>query len=190
MSDTELFTIDVVQRMFPHTKIPAIEANLPYVLDSLDRFGLNDKEMILMALSTIRAETESFYPISEYRSKYNTSPNADHPYDKYDYRKDLGNQGPPDGDTYKGRGYIQLTGRYNYESIGEQLGVDLVNDPDLANDPGIAADILAIFLLSHETKIRGALAEGDLTLARKAVNGGSHGLEVFEDAFLTGEELV
>jgi len=190
MSDTELFTIDVVQKMFPHTKRPAIEANLPYVLDSLDRFGLGDREMILMALSTIRAETESFCPISEYKSRFNTSPGSNHPYDKYDYRKDLGNQGPPDGDSFKGRGYVQLTGRYNYETIGEQLGVDLVSDPDLANDPEIAADILAAFLLNHETEIRGALAEGDLTLARKVVNGGSHGLEVFEDAFLTGEELV
>lgn len=190
MSDVEFFTIKVVSKMFPHTKMSAIEANLPYVLDSLDRFGLGDKEMVLMALSTIRAETESFYPVSEYKSKYNTSPNADHPYDKYDDRKDLGNQGAPDGDSYKGRGYVQLTGRYNYESIGEQLGVDLVNDPELANDPEIAADILAAFLLNHETKIRGALAEGNLTLARKVVNGGSHGLDVFEDAFLTGEELV
>lgn len=181
MSDTELFTVDLVQKMFPHTKREAIEANLPYVLNSLDTFGLGDKEMVLMALATIRAETESFYPISEYKSKYNTSPNADHPYDKYDYRKDLGNQGPPDGDSYKGRGYVQLTGKYNYESIGEQLGIDLVNDPDLANDPEIAADILSAFLYNHESKIRGALADGDLTLARKVVNGGSHGLDIFED---------
>jgi peptidoglycan L-alanyl-D-glutamate endopeptidase CwlK len=63
---------------------------------------LTHQEMILMALSTIRAETESFCPISEYKSKYNTSPSSDHPYDKYDYRKDLGNQGPPDGDSFKG----------------------------------------------------------------------------------------
>lgn len=190
MSETELFTVDIVQKMFPHTKRSAIEANLPYVLDSLDRFGLCDREMVLMALATIRAETESFYPISEYKSKNNTSPDADHPYDKYDYRKDLGNQGAPDGDSYKGRGYVQITGRYNYESIGEQLRIDLIYAPDLANDPAIAADILATFLLNHEVKIRGALADGDLTLARKVVNGGSHGLDAFEDAFLTGEELV
>ncbi|MDF0667352.1 MAG: hypothetical protein P0119_14930 [Nitrospira sp.] len=59
--------------------------------------------MVLVALAIIRAETESFEPIAEGRSRYNTSPNG-HPFDLYDYRKDLGNQGPPDGEQYRGRG--------------------------------------------------------------------------------------
>jgi len=190
MSAREVFTIDAVQKMFPHTKRSNIEKNLPYVLNSLEKFDIADKEMILMALATIRAETESFQPISEYKSKYNTSPGSDHPYDKYDNRADIGNQGPPDGDMYKGRGYIQLTGRYNYQDMSDYLEIDLINDPERANEPEIAADILALFLLNRQDKIRRALAEGDLAKARKFVNGGRHGLEVFEDAFLTGEELV
>lgn len=70
--------------------------------------------MVLMALSTIRAETEGFEPINEGLSKYNTSPGG-HPFDLYDYRSDISNKRKDHGAKYKGRGLIQLTGRFNYE---------------------------------------------------------------------------
>lgn len=56
--------------------------------------------MVLMALATIRAETEGFEPISEYKSEYNTSPSG-HPFDLYDNRQDLGNTGKLDGKNLK-----------------------------------------------------------------------------------------
>jgi len=75
-----------------------------------------------MALATIRAETESFHPINEGLSKFNTSPGG-HPFDLYDHRTDLGNQGKGDGAKYRGRGYVKLTGRFNYQNYGAALGV-------------------------------------------------------------------
>ena len=50
------------------------------------------------------------------------------------------------GYDYRGRGIIQLTGEDNYRRMGEQLGVDLVNNPELANDPEIAAQIAAQYM--------------------------------------------
>jgi hypothetical protein len=47
------------------------------------------------------------------------------------------------GYDYRGRGIIQLTGEDNYRRMGDKLGVDLVNNPELANDPEIAAQIAA-----------------------------------------------
>ena len=144
-----------------------------------------------MALATIRAEAECFEPICEGKSKYNTSPGG-HPYDLYDFRTDLGNGQRGDGDRYKGRGFIQLTGRSNYQAHGRAIGLGdrLVQNPDLANYPDIAGKLLASFLKTKERAIKEALLDNDLRSARRLVNGGSHGLERFCDAFNIGGRLI
>ena len=184
-------TAEIVSQMFPVTPRANIEANLPFVLRALIAPALTDKPMILMSLATIRAETESFQPISEFPSQYNTSPGG-HPFDLYDNRANLGNQGPPDGFQYRGRGFIQLTGRANYQVCGNAIGLgdQLVQEPELANDPDIAARLLASFLERRETQIRQALAAGDLASARRLVNGGTFGVDKFTDAYQRGLTLV
>ena len=184
-------TVDIVAKMFPATPRKNIERHLPFVLRALAEAGLTDNGMVLMALASIRAETEGFLPISEGRSKFNTSLGG-HPFDKYDDRSDLGNRGRPDGDSFKGRGFIQLTGRSNYQEHGAAIGLGnrLIENPELANDPTIAARLLASFIKRKEQKIRNALAAGDLKEARRLVNGGSHGLDRFKDAFRIGQGLL
>jgi len=179
-----------VALLFPGTRFDNVEANLPFVVRGLVADGLRDKSMFLMALATIRAETAMFLPISEGMSRFNTSP-AGRPFDLYDRREDLGNLGPPDGQRFKGRGYIQLTGRANYRDIGQRIGLgnQLVDDPEKANDPLIAGRILAQFLKRSESKIRAALRDRDLIAARREVNGGSHGLNPFRTAYLRGQEV-
>jgi len=179
----------VVSRMFPFTPVDNIKANLPFVCNALKEIELVDKPMVLMALATIRAETESFEPISEGKSKFNTSPGGQ-PFDLYDNRKDLGNQGAGDGAKFCGRGYIQLTGRANYQKYGQALNKELIKNSALANDPTIAGQLLATFLKDKERQIKEALVEHDLRRARKLVNGGSHGLDRFEDAFNRGDRLL
>src|SRR5574343_1269136 len=186
----EQYTPAKVYKMFPNGKRIKrnIERFLPYVLKSLQKFDLTDKDMVLMALATIRAESEAFEPISEYQSKWNTPPGGE-PYSLYDYRTDIGNNAEGDGAKYKGRGFIQLTGRWNYTNYGKKINVDLVEYPEEANAPEYAADLLALFLKDKENKIRDAIENGDMTRARKLVNGGSHGLDVFIEAFEVGEGL-
>jgi len=184
-------TVAEVAKMFPGTPTKNIQTNLPFVLDAMNAVGLGDKDMILMALATIRAETGSFTPLDEFKSKFNTEPGGP-PFGKYDNRKDLGNQGPPDGANFKGRGYIQLTGRANYKEHGAAIGMgnQLITNPSLANQPDIAAKLLASFLKSKEAKIRAALKQNDLKTARRLVNGGSHGLENFTQAFNIGKSVI
>jgi len=90
------------------------------------------------------------------------------------------------GLPYFGRGLIQLTGKANYQSYGDLIGVDLVNDGDKALEPKNSYKIATEFL----SKKRGGIyakngvnrstfdmaRDGNLTLARKSVNGGSKGL--------------
>lgn len=184
-------TVAAVSKMFPGTPVANIQENLPFVLQALADAGLGDKNMVLMALATIRAETGNFTPLSEFKSKFNTAPGGA-PFGLYDNRQDLGNQGPPDGNNFKGRGYIQLTGRFNYKIHGAAIGLgnQLITNPQLANQPDIAAKLLASFLKSKEQPIRDALSAGNLKLARKLVNGGSHGLPQFTAAFNIGKNLI
>ncbi|QSN64251.1 peptidoglycan-binding protein [Caballeronia sp. M1242] len=184
-------TVQVVSQMFPWTPIGNIRANLPGILSSLVEHRLSDKPMVLMALATVRAEVECFMPIDEGQSRFNTSPSA-HPFDLYDARKDLGNHGKPDGARFKGRGYVQLTGRANYAKYGALLSpkVDLVETPERAGERDIAANLLALFLADKEIAIKQALVAGDMAHARRLVNGGSHGLDQFTDAFRRGDALL
>jgi len=187
----ERLTVNLVKQMFPATPSKNISANLPTVLQAMQEAELADQNMLLMALATIRVETEGFEPISEFQSRFNTSPGG-HPFNLYDNRNDLGNQGEPDGERFKGRGYIQLTGRANYADHSAAIGLadQLIEDPDLANDPLIAARLLASFLGAKERAIKEALLERNFKLARRLVNGGSHGLSRFRETFLAGEQLL
>jgi len=191
-SITPNFTLDIVAQMFPATPRLNIQFHLPYVLKALLDAAMADKSMVLMALGTIRAETGSFLPIDEFVSRFNTTPGGPHPFDIYDHMTQLGNLGPPDGANFKGRGFVQLTGRANYTQFSKVIGLSdqLVQNPDLANDPDIAARILAAFLRAKENQIRQALQNNDLATARKLVNGGTNGLPDFLDAIDRGRGLI
>jgi predicted chitinase len=68
----------------------------------------------------------------------------------YGNRADLGNTSPGDGYKYRGRGFIQLTGKDAYKRVGDVIGIDLVNNPELANDPAVAAKIIPAFYLVYK----------------------------------------
>lgn len=179
-------TADRVAKLFPATLRRNIATNLPDIVAALQASNC-DRLLALAALGTIRAETENFEPIAEGVSKYNTSP-AGRPFDLYDYRSALGNTGSPDGWKFRGRGYVQLTGRFNYQKFGKMIGVTLEDIPDLAAHSTEAAKLLVFFLTSKAPALHEAMTTENYAAARKLVNGGSHGLDRFTDAVKRGLE--
>lgn len=62
-----------------------------------------------------------------------TSKNPDHRKSA----KRLGNTEPGDGARFKGRGYLQITGRDNYTRVGKRIGVNLAKNPELLERPDV-----------------------------------------------------
>lgn len=94
----------------------------------------------------------------------------------YEGRANLGNTQPGDGPRFKGRSYIQLTGRANYRYFGNKLGVDLETNPDLALRPDIAARIAAEYWKFW--KIPDLARAGDWAGVNRKVAGGDTGLAI------------
>jgi predicted chitinase len=106
---------------------------------------ITDLRWAAYMLATVKHEcANKWLPVTEsgakdYFNKYETGTKKG---------KDLGNTEPGDGWKYRGRGYVQITGRANYDRMTRALGLaaeeNLVNDPDQALRPVIAYRIMSI----------------------------------------------
>lgn len=85
----------------------------------------------------------------------------------------LGNTESGDGWKYHGRGFVQLTGRANYEQIGKEMNLDLVNHPELAENREIAAKIAVHYWASRVVSNHD---QQNVTAACRDINGGTNGL--------------
>ena len=228
-------TVEDVQKLFPAAARRNVQQNWPEIKKQLRAWGLQDREIVLYVLGTIRAENEKFRPGPEVSSTHSRTvdragymgihdPGSVRPFGAYDstirfkdgkpiVNKQLGNaywpgkdenlmrarQGMPlrpdlnEGEFYRGRGYVQLTGKYNYtvmqRRVGKQLGVDLVAKPDDAGDPVIAAKILACFIAGHRTQIEEAMRERKFESARRSVNAQALHWKKLEHLVLEFEKL-
>ena len=95
----------------------------------------------------------------------------------YEGRKDLGNIQPGDGKRYKGRGYIQLTGRANYKKFGPVAGDDFEGNPTLVGSK-YYADTACLFWKANKL---GEKCKDSTTVTikviTKRINGGYNGLD-------------
>jgi predicted chitinase len=93
----------------------------------------------------------------------------------------LGNTKAGDGERYKGRGYIQLTGRYNYKRAGEALGLPLEQKPELVEQPEIAAQVAIWF---WQLRVQPNVDNfKDVRAVTKPINPGLNGLADRKDKF-------
>jgi putative chitinase len=93
----------------------------------------------------------------------------------YGGRRELGNKLPGDGWLFRGRGYIQLTGRITYTEVGAIAGLDLVNQPELVASPDHALHVACAF---WEWKgLNKHCDSGDYEAVTRRVSGGLLGLQ-------------
>ena len=148
------------------TKVtPGGTYNEATLLKALDDAGILDKIERAMFVSQMAHESGNFH----YKEEIHDGSN-------YEKRKDLhgDNMKPGDGKKYKGRGFIQLTGRANYAKYGKLVGQPLEADPLLAKDPAIAA---AVAIKYWEKRVdQKAARAGNVERVTKNINGGQNGL--------------
>ena len=148
------------------------------LITEMNNQGITDKKERAMLMAQADVESGGF--------KYGKELGNDAYFDKYDagtkIGKNLGNTEKGDGAKYKGRGSIQLTGRANYTAASKDLGVDLVNHPELAEAPEMAAKT-ALWFWKKNKKISTAAKEGNVTSVTHKVNGGENHLAERKDKY-------
>lgn len=87
--------------------------------------------------------------------------------------KGMGNIQKGDGWMYRGRGFIQITGRANYKRIGDMIGINLIQNPDLLiSDPYVSAKASIQFIMNDLTKKSGYTSQEEANRAVTQVIGG------------------
>jgi predicted chitinase len=153
-----------LQAIYKFTPPKQINSALATLNDGMERFEINlSKARVAAFLAQLGHESGGLRFTTELASG-----------DAYEGRKDLGNTQSGDGPRYKGRGWIQLTGRHNYRQAGKAIGVDLESFPTLAASDNYMGLIAGWFWSSRNLNLWAD--RGDFLTITRRINGGLNGL--------------
>lgn len=181
MFDRELFYNIVRDSLFSGMLLQPQVDGMNAIFNAWDSHNKQPMEWIAYSLATTYHETgdhtgPTMQPIKEmggysyFQRMYDIE--GERPYKA----KELGNLTPGDGAMFCGRGFVQLTGRSNYQSQGDKHNIDLINDPDLMLTPGISAAVLVSGMVDGDFTGKGFndYTSGlgfDAVNARRIING-------------------
>ena len=94
----------------------------------------------------------------------------------YANRMSNGNEASGDGWRYRGRGFIQLTGKANYQSYKKDSGIDVVSNPDeVAQNPTVVVDAAGWYWDKND--LNRYADKDDIRNITRRINGGLNGLD-------------
>ncbi len=166
-----MITDSQLQQIMPTLPAAKRQMMLPFLNHALDMFDINSPMRQAAFLAQIAHESGELKFFEEIWGPTSAQKRYEPPSD---LAKRLGNTQPGDGKRYKGRGPIQITGRFNYRKYGQLLNVDLEGNPDLASTTQIGFETAGQFW-----KMNGLneLADiPDFTAITRRINGGVNGL--------------
>jgi putative chitinase len=199
MSDGVRLSLATMRTVFPNAP-DAIIAAFVEKQEALTAVGLNQtRQRLAYCFANLHAETGGFtirnlaeninytaarmaqvWPnrfasAAAVQAKYGTAPGWQTKAFDDIYGNRMGNRpGTADGSRYIGRGGPQITGRDGYAEIGRRIGVDLVDNPEMASSPVLQPEIASAF---WDWKRMNKYADaGDFIGCVKAWNGGTNGL--------------
>lgn len=124
--------IDAIVRSIPYPTIRAFARHsVPLILQECNNSGVTSLFQIAYILATAEHESHLGEWMEEFASGWD-----------YEGWPELGNNEDGDGPRFKGRGFVQLTGRKNYTDWKGKLGINIVSNPERVMEPEIAAKIL------------------------------------------------
>ena len=100
----------------------------------------------------------------------------------------MGNKNPGDGWRFIGRGLMQTTGRYNYESLAEIMGMPVDDLPEWIETREGAAESAAIFW--HAKNCNDLADAGAVDRCRQRINGGLIGIDDVRSRYATALGLL
>lgn len=183
-------TLDQLSKHIPENVINELRVIAP-------RFGITNRNRLLHFLAQCAHESGNFKHVEENLNysasrlltvfpKYFTSSLAAEYQRKpqriasrvYANRMGNGNEESRDGWKYRGRGYLQLTGKNNYSRFGQFLKIDLLNRPDLVATTYPLTSAAFFFAANHIwTYADRGISRNDVITVTRRVNGGLNGLE-------------
>ncbi len=155
-------TSDQLKQIVPGLSNERATKIAPYLNQAMRDAGINTKRQKASFIAQLAHESGGFKYFEELASGR-----------AYEGRRDLGNTQRGDGQRFKGRGPIQLTGRANYRAAGKALGIDLENNPQLASKLDVGFKTAAWFWNSKGLNERAD--RGDFRGVTKRINGGYNG---------------
>ena len=149
----------------------AIE-NLPWIAAAMDVFGINTTARQAAFLAQIGHESGGLHWINEIWGPTNAQR-------RYEVRQDLGNNKPGDGFRFRGRGWIQITGRDNYRHATQRLRDRFADVPDFEESPDLVATARWAAMTAGDVWYTAGLNkmadEGRFETITRRINGGLNG---------------